>query len=267
MLNPSAISSFFASLTVSTVIPAILILIVGLIAVKLLLKLFRKALERSKLERSLHTFLLSTMRILLYAILAIIVVGTLGINVTSLVAVLSVASLALSLAVQGVLSNLAGGLQILTTHPFRVGDYVEFGGISGTIAEIGLVYTQITTVDNKEIFVPNSEVSTSKIINYTTENTRRVDLTFTASYDSPVEDVKTALFDAAARVPTILNDPPIFVRVLKYNDSNIEYVVRAWTSTADYWDSYFDLTENVKKVFDEKHIIMTYPHLNVHMDQ
>jgi small conductance mechanosensitive channel len=266
-MNYDSIIGFFSSLTLGKLVPAILIIIAGIFIIKGLLTLFDRALQRSKLEKSLHGFLRSTLKIVLYALLVIIVAGTLGINVTSLVAVLSVVSLAVSLAVQGTLSNLAGGIQVLTAHPFKVGDFVEIGGISGTVREIGLVYTVVETVDNKNIYVPNSDVSSAKIINYTSQDKRRVDLTISASYDAPVETVKAALVEAAGECATTFATPAIFARVSKYGDNAIEYTLRVWTATESYWDTYFDVLENVKKVFDARGIAMTYPHVNVHMVQ
>lgn len=257
--------SYFPKISSERILPAILILIVGIVIVKILLSLFRRVLDRTKIEKGLYTFLLTLMRALFYVILGLIIAGTLGINVSSVIAVLSVASLAISLAVQGVLSNLAGSLQVLIAHPFRVNDFVEIGGTSGTVTEISFIYTKITTYDNKEIFIPNSDVAAAKIINYTAATLRRVDLKFTASYDSPVADVRAALTDAANAIPAVLKEPAAFARVNQYQDSNIEYVVRAWVKTEDYWSAYYDITEKVKEVFDERGLIMTYPHLNVHM--
>lgn len=260
----TAIKSFFASLTLEKLTPALIIFVVGYFVIKALTKLFDRVLARSKIEKTIHGFLRSAFKILLNAILVLIIASSLGIDVTSLVALLSVASLAVSLAVQGALSNVAGGIAILTTHPFRVGDWVEIAGVSGTVHEIGMSYTTLLTADQKEIFVPNSEISSSKIINYTMAGSRRVDFTFTASYDDAVEDVKIALLKAAM-LPMVQTEPAPFVAVNKYGDSAIEYVLRVWTSSADYWDAYFGITERVKICFDEAGITMTYPHLNVHL--
>ena len=196
----------------------------------------------------------------MWALIFLIVAGSLGIDVSSMIALLSVASLAVTLAVQGALSNLAGGIMLLSTHPFRVGDFVEVGTVSGTVQEIGMTYTTLVTPDQKEIFVPNSEVAAAKIINYTA-----VDLTFTASYDDAAETVKAALLKAAD-LPQVYKDPAPFAAVNRYGDSAIEYVLRVWTSAADYWDVYFGIVENVRTRFEEAGISMTYPHLNVHLD-
>lgn len=261
----AAIKKFFASLTLEKLVPALIIFVIGFFVVKALTKLFEKVLARSKIEKTIHGFLRSAFKILLNAILVLIIASSLGIDVTSLVALLSVASLAISLAVQGALSNVAGGIMILTAHPFHVGDWVEIGTTSGTVHEIGMSYTTLLTADQKEIFVPNSEISSSKIINYTMAGSRRVDMTFTASYDDAVEDVKMALLKAAM-LPMVQTEPAPFAAVNQYGNSSIEYVLRVWVASGDYWDAYFGITENVKACFDEAGITMTYPHLNVHLE-
>ena len=222
-------------------------------------------LRAVELERSLHTFIHAALRVILWMITLCIVLDYVGVPMTSLVAVLSVIGLAVSLAIQGTLSNLAGGIQVLLSKPFKAGDYVEAGGISGTVMEVGLAYTKLCTVDNKVISVPNGQISGEKIINYSTEERRRVDLTFNASYDSPLQQVTGVLRAAVAARPMALAEPEPFVRVNAYRDSSIEYVVRVWCATGDYWTLYYDLLEQVKEAFDQNGIEMTYNHLNVHL--
>ncbi len=264
-LDVNALKTTFSTLSIEKLLPALLVLVAGLIIAKLLCKLFDRVLNRSKVEKSLHGFLRSLFHILLYVIVGLIVASTLGLNVSSLVAILSVVSLAISLAVQGTLANIAGGIQILTAHPFQVGDYVEIADTDGTVAEIGMIYTRLTTVDNKGIFLPNSDVASSKIINYTAEGKRRVDLSFSASYDCTTADVRAALL-RATQVPGVLSDPAPETYVKEYEESSISYVLRVWTLTEDYWDVYFQVTENVRTEFDNAGLSMTYPHLNVHLD-
>lgn len=254
-----------AGISVNRILSAIILLAVCLLVVKLLLKFVDGLLERAKVAHSLHTFVRTAAKILLLFLVVLIVAGSLGINVTSLVAVLSVFGLAVSLAVQNSLSNVAGGIQLLTSKPFKEGDYVEAGGISGTVAEVGIFYTKIHSADNKLIQVPNSQISAEKIINYTAEEQRRVDLTFTASYDASVETVKAVIQEVIGAHSLVLFTPEPFVRVSAYGDSSIEYTVRAWCATGDYWTVYFDLMEQVKAAFDKAGVEMTYPHLNVHM--
>lgn len=264
-VDTAQITHFFSSLTLEKLPPAIITFIIAYAASRVVLKVADKLFARSKLEKTIEKFLRSALRILMWALIFLIVAGSLGIDVSSMIALLSVASLAISLAVQGALSNLAGGLMLLSTRPFRVGDFVEVGTVSGTVQEIGMTYTTLATPDQKEIFVPNSEVASTKIINYTAVTDRRVDLTFTASYDDATDTVKAALLKAAD-LPQVHKDPAPFVAVNRYGDSSIEYVLRVWTSATDYWDAYFTIVENVRMRFDEAGISMTYPHLNVHLD-
>lgn len=262
----SAVLNFGVSgLTVSKILSALILLVVCLIAVKLLLKATDRMLRRTTLDRSLQTFLKTAVKIVLLFLTVLVVAGSLGVSVTSLIAVLSVAGLAVSLAIQNSLSNVAGGLQLLTSHPFKMGDYVEVGGTTGTVAEVGVFYTKIKTSDNKLIQFPNSQIAGEKIINYTAEPERRVDLTFTASYDAPIETVKQAITQVMGTHPLTLATPEPSVRVSNYGDSAIEYTMRVWCATEDYWTVYYDMKEQVKAAFDQAGVEMTYPHLNVHV--
>ncbi len=262
----SNVMSFgISGLTVGKILSALALLAICLIVVKLLMKTVDRLLQRTGIDRSLHSFLKTAIKAVLLILTVLIVADTLGIPMTSLIAVLSVAGLAVSLAVQNSLSNVAGGIQLLTSKPFTVGDYVEAGGIAGTVAEVGVFYTRIHTVDAKLLQVADSEIAGEKIVNYTAEPQRRVDLTFTASYDAPVEDVKKAIQEVMAAHPLTLYTPEPFVRVSKYGDSSIEYTLRVWCATEDYWTVYFDLMEQVKAAFDKAGVEMTYPHVNVHL--
>ena len=264
----SSLRAVLSRLSLQTLLPALVTLVIGIVLAKLLIRLFDRALARSaRLDKSLHGFLRALFRILLYAIVALITAGQLGVNTSSLVALLSVVSLALSLAIQGTLSNIAGGMMVLSSHPFHVGDYVEIGGIEGTVAEIGLFHTRLVTADNKNVFVPNSEVSSAKIVNFTAEQTRRIDLTFTAGYDSAPDRVRAALLRACAAHPELtLADPPPEAHVTAYGDSSIEYILKFWCSTPQYWPARYAVTEQVKREFDADGLEMSYPHLNVHLD-
>lgn len=254
-----------AGITVNSVLSAIVLLAVCLLAVKLLLKVADKTLERIDMDSSLRGFIRTVIKVVLLFLTVLVVADSLGISVTSLIALLSVFGLAVSLAVQNSLSNVAGGIQLLTSKPFKTGDYVQAGGIEGTVHEVGVVYTRIHTGDNKLIQVPNSQIAGEKIINYTAEPERRVDLTFSASYDAPVDTVREAILAVIAAHPLTLITPPPAVRVAKYGDSAIDYSVRVWCATGDYWTVYFDLMEQVKTAFDKAGVEMTYPHVNVHM--
>ena len=267
-LDTHQVSSFVGmlkDLSLSAVLKIAVLILVLIVLVKLLQKLFDRFLNRSKIDRSLYGFLRAGVKILLYFIAATIVAGSLHIDVTSLIAVLSVAGLALSLALQGALGNLASGIVILTTKPLHAGDYVAVADQEGYVEEIGMTYTKLATYDRKIIFIPNSTVTSSNITNYTVEGKRRVDITVTASYDDDVDAVKQALRRAVAQVPDLLEEPAVFVRVSGYEESALAYTVRAWCEGEHYWDCYYDLLEAIKRAFDADGIHMTYPHVNVHM--
>lgn len=264
--DAQAVKGFFDSLTLEKVIPPLVLLLVGLVAVRLLLRLFDRALERSRLERAAYAMLRSVMKVLLYFILLLLVAAQLGVDVSSLIAILSVISLALSLAVQGALTNVVGGFTLLTTRPFKAGDFVELEDQSGTVLEVSVTYTKLQTPDNKIVSIPNSTAAAARITNFSAAGTRRVDLTVSASYDSPVESVKAALL-RAANSPTSLFTPEPFVGVKEYGDSAITYVLQIWSSASDYWTTYFAVNEAISREFAQDGIEMTYPHLNVHLDR
>ena len=252
-------------LTVS-LLPALLILIVGIVIIKLVNKIVKTALNKTKLEKAAHSLIISVANVALYIILGLIIATKLGIDVTSIVALASVLTLALSLALQNMVSNVIGGFIILSTTPFHSGNYVEIAGQAGTVSEINMGYTKLTTPDGKLISIPNSAVVAAQIVNYSAEPIRRVDVAVSASYDSAVQDVIGALC-AAGTVDKALADPAPVAYVTSYGDSAINYSLRVWCNNADYWDVFFAVNQNVKKTFDERGIIMTYPHLNVHLDK
>jgi small conductance mechanosensitive channel len=196
-----------------------------------------------------------------------IVAQSLGINATSLLTLLGIVGLAISLSVQDSLSNLAGGITILTTRPFKVGDFVEIGDTMGTVLEIGMVHTKLDTLDNRRVVVPNSTVVSAKVTNYSTEPLRRVDLTISAAYQAPVELVKETIQGVCRSHEKVLSDPEPFVRLSTYGSSAIEYTVRAWCQNADYWDVYFDILEGIKTAFDAKGIAIPYPQMEITVKQ
>jgi len=241
------------------------LIVACIVAVKVVMGLADRTMERAKLDRGVQTFLHSGLKVILYLVAVCVLLGYLGVPMTSLVAVLSVLGLAVSLAIQGTLSNLAGGIMLLTARPFSAGDFVEAAGISGTVEEVGLVYTKLSTVDNKQVCVPNGEISAKTIVNYTAADKRQVELHITASYDAPVELVKGCITKVVGEHPLTLPTPEPLIRVFAFQDSAIEYIIRCWCATGDYWTVYFDLQEGIKAEFDKKGVEMTYPHVNVHM--
>ena len=255
-----------AQFLMSKGLAAVIIMVIGILAVRIVMTGVNKALQKSKLEKAAHSLIRSLLKVMLYLLLALTVASKLGVDVTGIIALASVLSLAISLAVQDVLSNVFGGLTLLYTQPFHSGDYVEVGATGGTVTEIGLSYTKLTTPDNKEISIPNKSVVAAEIVNYTTTGKRRVDFVVTASYDAPIQTVLAALREAA-QVPTRLAENEPFVAVSNYGDHAIEYILRVWSATDDYWTTKFAINEKIKEIFDANGVEMTYPHLNVHFDK
>ena len=254
------------SMALSTLISAVLTFITCFIVMQIILKTLERILGRAnKIDGTLKGFIHSAVKIVLWILTGIIVAGALGIPTTSLVALISIAGLALSLSVQNILSNLFSGLTLLVSKPFKSGDYVEVGGRNGIIKSVGLFYTQLNTLDNVSINIPNSDVTGTTVINYSREPLRRVDRVFSAAYESSTENVKAAVLEAISRDEKILRDPAPFVRLSEYKESCIEYTVRVWCKCADYWDVFFNLNENVRDCFAEKGVEMTYNHMNVHI--
>ncbi|MBR1972225.1 MAG: mechanosensitive ion channel family protein [Oscillospiraceae bacterium] len=245
---------------------ALIILVIGVLAIRIVMKVLATALEKSKLEKAAHSLITSLAKAAMYILLALIVASTLGIDVTSIVALASVLTLALSLALQNMVSNIIGGFTILYTHPFHSGDYVEIAGQGGTVVEINMTYTMLSTPDQKLISIPNSAVVAAQITNYSVSETRRVDIAASASYDAPVQNVLDALVQAGT-VDKVLMDPAPMAVVTAYGESAISYSLRLWVKNADYWDVYFLVNQRVKAIFDEQGIAMTYPHINVHLDK
>lgn len=244
---------------------ALAVLLIGLVIIRLVMSVARKALSRSRLEKAAHTLILSLAQVAMYILLALSTASALGIDVTGIVALASVLTLALSLALQNMVSNVIGGFTILSTHPFRSGDYVEIADQGGTVEEINMTYTRLATPDNKHVSIPNSAVVAAQIVNYSAAPTRRVEVTVSASYDDPVPRVLEAL-GMAAQVEGALADPAPFAAVVSYGESAINYTLRIWVKNADYWKVYYAVTEKLQAVFQQQGIQMTYPHLNVHLD-
>ena len=249
-----------------SVLPAAVIFVVGALLIRVAMKLVTAILEKSKMESVAVNLITKVVKTVLYVLLVLIVASRMGIDVTGIVALASVLTLAVSLSVQDLLTNLVSGFTLLYTKPFGSGDYVEIAGKDGTVMEIGLTYTKLATPDNKLVFIPNGSVTSAQIVNYTDTGTRRVDFAITASYDAPIPTVLAALKEAA-QVPGVLADHDVFVAVDNYGDHSIAYVLRVWSSTDDYWTVKFAINENIKKVFDAKGVEMTYPHLNIHMSK
>ena len=249
-----------------TVGQAVVLLVAGILSIRIVDKILKVSLEKTRLEKAAHSLITSLANAAMYVLLGLMVASSLGIDVTSIVALASVLTLALSLSLQNMVSNIIGGFTILYTHPFHSGDYVEIAGQGGTVKEINMTYTMLATPDNKMISIPNSAVVSAQIVNYSASETRRVEVVVSASYDAPIQKVLDALV-LAGTVDKVLPDPAPKAVVTSYGDSAIAYSLRLWVKTPDYWDVYFQVNQRVKTIFDEQDISMTYPHLNVHLQQ
>ncbi len=261
-----ALKLFLEGALFKRICSTVIILVIGILAIRVIMKLLNRSLERSRLEKAAHSLITSLTKVALYILLGLIAASTLGIDVSSIVALASVLTLALSLALQNMVSNVIGGFTILSTHPFHSGDYVEIAGQSGTVQEINMSYTMLATPDNKLVSIPNSAVVAAQIVNYTSAESRRVDIPVSAAYSAPTQKVIDALA-LAGTVDNALLDPAPQAVITGYGDSSISYSLRVWVKSADYWDVYFSVTQRIKTIFDEQGIEMTYPHLNVHLDR
>lgn len=260
------LTSLSGSLFFKKLMGTVLILVIGVLVIRVIMRLITAALEKSHLEKAAHSLILSLARAAMYVLLFLIAASQMGIDVSSIVALASVLTLALSLALQNMVSNLIGGFVILYTHPFHSGDYVEIAGQGGTVKEISMTYTVLATPDNRIISIPNSAVAAAQVVNYSSADSRRVELTVTASYDAPTQKVLDALVLAGTVDNALLNPAPSAV-IVSYDDSAIRYSLRIWVKPGDYWDVYFQVNQRTKDVFDQQGIEMTYPHLNVHLDK
>ena len=260
------LASLSGSLFFKKLMGTVLVLVIGVLVIRVIMRLITAALEKSHLEKAAHSLILSLARAAMYVLLFLIAASQMGIDVSSIVALASVLTLALSLALQNMVSNLIGGFVILYTHPFHSGDYVEIAGQGGTVKEISMTYTVLATPDNRIISIPNSAVAAAQVVNYSSADSRRVELTVTASYDAPTQKVLDALVLAGTVDNALLNPAPSAV-IVSYDDSAIRYSLRIWVKPGDYWDVYFQVNQRIKDVFDQQGIEMTYPHLNVHLDK
>lgn len=244
---------------------AILVLVIALKIIGSIKKWIKKSPKLDKVDPGVRTFMYSFVSIGLYVVLVIVVAGMIGIPATSFITVLASCGVAIGLALQGSLSNFAGGLMILLFKPFKVGDYIEASGESGTVVEITVVYTILLTPDNKRITIPNGTLTNSVIENYSAEDLRRVDLTFKTAVDSDVNQVKEILEKVASAHPLALAEPEPMVRLSDHNTSSLTFITRVWCKTDDYWTVHFDLKESVERAFAENHIQIPYPQVDIHV--
>lgn len=248
-------------------IGALLLIILGFKLSNWLIKKLRNNKKLGHIDAGARSFLFSFIAIAIKILLVISAAAIIGIPMTSMIAVLGSAGLAIGLALQGSLSNLAGGLMILIFTPFHVGDYITSGSVSGTVESISILYTKLITPDNCSITVPNSMLSNDVVTNYSSENTRRVDLTFSVGYNSNSEQVRSLLLDMAAKDERVMQDPAPVVFMTAHGDSSLQFSLRVWCAGSDYWSVKFDFTEKAKKLFDENGIQIPFPQMDVHITQ
>ena len=245
---------------------ALLLLLCGWFFIRLVVRLLKKLLGRTKMEQPLVSLAISVLRTVMLILLFLMTASRLGIDVTGVIALASVLTLAISLSLQTALSNLIGGFTLLNTKPFRIDDYVEIGSQAGTVKQIGLTYTRLLTPDGKTISMPNSVVVAADVVNYTLEGIRRVDISVDVSYNTDTDAVLDALLEAA-RVEEILPDRTPYVALAEYKDSTIGYILQVWTTADRYWVVKHTIHRNIREVFKSRGVEMTYPHLNIHLEK
>ncbi len=247
------------------VLIALLIFYLGRWIIKQIVKVFKRMLNRRVDDIALRSFLMNILNIALFATLIILIINIVGTKPVSLIALIGSIGLAVGLAVKDNLANFAGGVMLLFNKPFRGGDYIEAQNVAGTVQSVGILYTTLTTFDNKTVHIPNGPLSTGNIVNYSTQATRRVDLTVKVDYGSDVELVKRLLLDIAEKHPQVLKDPEPLSRMVKMNDSSIDFVLRVWTLAGDYWPVTFDLNEQTYEALVSHGLNIPFPQMTIHM--
>mgnify|MGYP003631998581 CR=1 FL=1 len=242
------------------VLTALAVLLVGLWAIKFIIKYARKLMVKRGIEETLQKFLSNLLGWTLKALLFVTVISQLGVPATSFVAILGAAGLAVGLALQGSLANFAGGVLIMIFKPIKVGDFIKAQGEEGAVKAIEIFTTKLTSVDSKEIIIPNAALSNGTIINYSTEPIRRINFVFGVGYDSDIKKTKEVLMNIITSHPKVLKEPIPIVALSTLNDSSLDFIVRPWVLNEDYWPTYFNLTEQIKEALDAAGIDIPYPH-------
>lgn len=250
----------------NTVFKVVIIAVVGTLLIRVINVALKKVLEKSKLEKAAHGLIRTLVKTVLMVLLGLILASALGIDVTGIVALASVATLALSLSLQNMLTNIIGGFTLLYTDPFNAGDFIEVDGQSGTVKDVGMAYTCLVTPDNKTVYIPNSTMLTADIVNYSVKGNRRMDINVSASYNADPEVVIAALLEATQGENYLQDNPPA-AKLTEYGDHAISYTLRVWAKNEDYWTIHQNVLRKIHVVFKAKGIEMTYPHLNVHLDK
>lgn len=246
---------------------AVTVFFLGIILSKILLKITAKFVERSNIENTAGSFLISLVRVILYILVAIIALSILNVPMTSIVTVIGTAGIAIGLALQNSLSNLAGGFIILFSKPFKSGDLIEIDNSIGTVDSIGILYTKIITPDNKSIFIPNGKITDAKIINYSETSTRRVDLVFDIAYGDSFEKARNVIRNVVESDSLILSEPEPLIRMCSHKESSVGICVQVWTENENYWKVFYNLTESVKLEFDRNNIEIPYSQIDIHIKE
>lgn len=246
---------------------ALLILVISFRIINALGRRILKKQERKHLDKTITKTLVYLGKLVLKCVVIVCLIAYLGIDTSGFTALIASLGVGVGLAVNGALSNLAGGALILITRPFRIDDFIEAQGHTGTVEDIHITHTKLRTPDNKVVYIPNGTLSSGNIINYSEKDIRRVDLTFSIAYSADFEKAKRTVLDVCLAHGKVLRDPEPFVRISEHGASSVQIVTRVWTLSADYWTVYFDLLESVKRVFDEQKIEIPFPQLDVHLKQ
>lgn len=265
--NAMAVLGDFAASAGLRLLGAAVILFVGFKVTKWVQGILLKSKGIQHLEPGVQTFLKSLIGIGLKLVVILTAISLLGVPMTNFVTILGSAGLAIGLSLQGSLSNLAGGLMILIFKPFKVGDYIEAPSGAGTVSEITILYTILTTPDNRRVVIPNGSISNEAVTNFSFHDTRRLDITISVAYDSDIEKVKALLLETASAHPLVMDDPAPFCRLTNHGESSLDFALRVWVKSGDYWTANFDLKESTKKALDENGIEIPYPQLDVHLDK
>ncbi len=247
------------------VLTALAIYYIGRTVVRFAVRALRTVMQRQEVDKTLETFICNLVRTALMVVLVIAVIGALGVETTSFIAIFGAAGLAVGLALQGSLSNFASGVLIVLFRPYRVGDFIEAAGIAGSVEQVQILTTVLKTGDNKQIIVPNSQIMDSIITNYSANNTRRIDMVIGVGYDDDLDKVRATIKELIEADSRILAEPAPLIAVAELADSSVNFFVRPWVNSSDYWAVRFDLTEAIKKRFDKDDISFPYPQQDVHL--
>jgi small conductance mechanosensitive channel len=249
------------------IVIAVIIIVLGRFAVKMASNLTGKMMKKRGVDDTLRKFVMSIISALLMAVVIIAALGQLGVETTSLVAIVGAAGLAIGLALQGSLSNFASGIMIIVFRPFKAKDYIEAGGVTGVVNEVSIFTTTLLTLDNKRVIVPNAQITGGHITNYSAEEIRRVDLVFGISYGDDIKKAKAVMMDVLVSDERVLQEPAPTVGVLNLGDSSVDFAVRPWVKTDDYWPLYFDMMETMKLRLDAEGVSIPFPQRDVHLFQ